>query len=513
MNTIIEVRYSDLEQEREACQTLLELSERENNLHGIAFAHTYFGDYYIALNDSTQCGYHLQMAIPICLDNAFTDLLLRIYNLYGICYESLSDEQTALQYYLMALNLAEKNHNPAIESILYNNIANNFELFKDYEEAEKYYSRACSFFEELPLTLPNQKYICLRIWGNLAEVYRALGRLEDMASYLNLCEALTGDDIRYTKALVLCRGWCGYYTDTKDVQKAEAYARRLLDCIAAEPQADKFMSCEMLIGICGTMISAGCASISKDILSCILSMLNNEEADRLQRIQKLKTHYCEVFGTEAERNEAYREYYRIMNGIDENLNQVRALGLRNIIYLDTLKNNLVSEKDSLNEEAHLDELTKLYNRRHFNKSISKAFSDPGVLRMGFIMIDIDYFKEYNDTYGHAAGDTVLKTVAGILTEHAPAEILCSRYGGDEMACLCINISDDKIEKFIKSVQTSLSRLCIEHVNSRCTPFVTLSIGYSSSLRADIEAADLLFDKADQALYASKNSGRNAYTKA
>lgn len=512
MSNIMAFRYSDLEKERENCQYLLDIGEREKDTYSIAFAHTYFGDYYIAQSDSENCGIHLNLARRLSEENGFQDLMLRINNLYGICYESLADEQTALQYYLQALQLSREHHDPGIECILLNNIASIFYFLQDYEESKKYYLQACESAALNPEDMPNLSYIKLRIWSNFAEVFRVLGELDESKVYLQRCQSLSGD-LDVVRNYVLSRGWCGLFADTGNHKKAVGYAKQLLICCQSHNFDDKYLTYEMLFDVCRIMIRIGEQTIAKQVLDQILDMLQEGEVDHIQQSLKLRTYFYETFGSQAEQEHAYREYYHEMDLSDKNLKEVKAKGLKNIIYLDELKNSLTREKNSLDDEAHLDELTRLYNRRFFNKLISKAFSPPALpVHIGIIMLDVDYFKEYNDTYGHSYGDSALQAVAKVMIQNASPSIKVSRYGGDEFVCLCIDVSDEEMITFIEGVRNGLDSLKIEHKNSRCSPYLTLSIGYSNQISTEIESAGALVDAADQGLYHSKSIGRNNYSK-
>lgn len=513
MEHIIQVRYTNLDAEREDCQALMEMAQRENNIYAIAFAHTYLGDYYIAQNDTVNCGVHLQKAQLLCIENGYNDLLPQINNLFGICYEALSDEQTAMQYYLQALQSAREIGNRGTECILLNNIANSFELLEDYTTAKEYYLKACDLIETYSDQLSDLDYVKLRVWGNISEVCHNLGLLDEMKMYLEKCEKIDAS-INHIRQYILYRGWCGYYAGKGDTKRAIDCVHELLKACDSKDYADKYLVYEMLIDVCLTTIGMKEAEASKALLDRTLSMRREGEVDRKRQIQTLNTLYCETFGTKEERLKAYQEYYQFMAGLKKNNQETKSKGLKNILYLNEIRNTLASEKEILNEEAHLDELTRLCNRRYFNKLVSKASSDVETHLLGFIMIDVDFFKEYNDSYGHAKGDMALKAVAQTLAHNAPRGIIPSRYGGDEFICLCTNLSEEEIIQYIEAVRVDLKNQAIEHTASHCASTLTLSMGYSHKTWSrgleKIKAEELL-DGADQALYLSKNAGRNSFT--
>ena len=122
------------------------------------------------------------------------------------------------------------------------------------------------------------------------------------------------------------------------------------------------------------------------------------------------------------------------------------------------------------------------------------------------MIDVDYFKEFNDTYGHVQGDVILKSVADSLMDNMPSDVFVARFGGDEFSCMCINKSDDEIINYIKSIQNNIKNKKIEHKGNKNNNYLTLSFGfYNGALTSS------MLEKADEALYQSKSKGRNTFS--
>jgi diguanylate cyclase (GGDEF)-like protein len=128
------------------------------------------------------------------------------------------------------------------------------------------------------------------------------------------------------------------------------------------------------------------------------------------------------------------------------------------------------------------------------------------------MIDIDFFKQYNDNYGHVQGDTILKSVADIITQsiHRATDFV-ARYGGEEFVVLLPNTPIESAIQISKRLTANLRLIGIEHAFSEISDFLTLSIGISST---EVDSIDLV-NLADKALYKAKKMGRNkieVYTK-
>nr|UWI48982.1 GGDEF domain-containing protein [Clostridioides difficile] len=177
---------------------------------------------------------------------------------------------------------------------------------------------------------------------------------------------------------------------------------------------------------------------------------------------------------------------------------------------------LVDDNKKLENDILTDGLTRLYNRRYLEEQLN-LFNEDRDKNMMAILIDIDYFKSYNDNYGHPAGDKVIIKVTDIIknvfidiTEHI------IRYGGEEILILVdsiksINVEEtDKIEIYIKRVFKLLEFEGIEHIHSKVENYVTISAGVSIKRCCSRKDVEILIEDADKNLYKSKKAGRNQY---
>lgn len=170
--------------------------------------------------------------------------------------------------------------------------------------------------------------------------------------------------------------------------------------------------------------------------------------------------------------------------------------------------------DNMRDMAWLDGLTGLYNRRRFDEIFRQDWQL--CLReqrpMSIIMLDVDFFKRYNDSYGHQKGDDCLRAIAGALqgSLHRPMDRVF-RYGGEEFTCLLplteLRGAKDRADEMLRAIKT----LEIPHATSLISPFVTISIGIACCVPQKENGEDDLLNHADQALYQSKSDGRNRIT--
>ncbi|UQZ32292.1 hypothetical protein C2I18_01260 [Paenibacillus sp. PK3_47] len=160
-----------------------------------------------------------------------------------------------------------------------------------------------------------------------------------------------------------------------------------------------------------------------------------------------------------------------------------------------------------------DELTGLYNRRHFNKlimeEVEKAKQEHKYLT--YLMLDIDYFKKYNDNYGHYEGDNVLRQVGYVLQQQAGrADGYAFRLGGEEFGIIVPGFTPGQSREFAESIRRSVTDLRIRHEMSPNHEMITVSIGVAVAKMDNLGEEDI-YNLADDALYESKAKGRNSVT--
>ena len=160
-----------------------------------------------------------------------------------------------------------------------------------------------------------------------------------------------------------------------------------------------------------------------------------------------------------------------------------------------------------------DSMTKLYNRKYFDTIFDNMpfIANANNWECAFIMFDIDFFKQYNDTYGHDAGDITLKKVANTLKEYFNNKYeFVFRLGGEEFGVILFDIDSKILESCLKEINQKIADLKIEHKTSEALDVVTFSIGAIMYEPNTYISANKLYKRADDSLYKSKHNGRNQY---
>jgi diguanylate cyclase (GGDEF)-like protein len=168
-------------------------------------------------------------------------------------------------------------------------------------------------------------------------------------------------------------------------------------------------------------------------------------------------------------------------------------------------------RDLLASMSYMDGLTHIGNRRRFDESLAQIWASATRTQspLSLILADVDHFKNYNDAYGHQAGDDCLTRVAQTLaaTTRRTSDVV-ARYGGEEFVCILADTPLDGARAVAESFRSAVSALAVAHAHSSAADHVTLSLGVACMIPEPHTSADLIIGAADRALYRAKELGRN-----
>ena len=181
--------------------------------------------------------------------------------------------------------------------------------------------------------------------------------------------------------------------------------------------------------------------------------------------------------------------------------------------LEITTKQLKKANKKLENVSYTDTLTSLHNRRYFNfvydKELKRAKRERKFIT--FMMLDIDFFKQYNDTYGHIEGDKALKSVAGVLKEilKRPSDYVF-RLGGEEFGVILSDTDAKNSAKVALKICEAIKSKKIPHKNSNANEYLTISVGLVCCVADDALDEEVLIRKADEMLYKAKEEGRDRF---
>jgi diguanylate cyclase (GGDEF)-like protein len=231
------------------------------------------------------------------------------------------------------------------------------------------------------------------------------------------------------------------------------------------------------------------------------------------RVLRYKLRYYKMRQNEPEYRLVCTDYVILSEQLEEEnrTNSKRAIELRiDLEYVKEKQTLMQEENKLLLEKSERDPLTKLPNREKLNEFTEVAFENAYLngTNLGVEIFDIDFFKQYNDTYGHQAGDKCLKKIAQLLHSLMEQGIFCARYGGDEFIIIYENKTDEEILTIAGQLRQRVIDLNIEHQNSTVSPVVTISQGIRNSIPKDGNKIWDYFYIADMSMYHVKRTTKN-----
>lgn len=199
----------------------------------------------------------------------------------------------------------------------------------------------------------------------------------------------------------------------------------------------------------------------------------------------------------------------------KNITELHKINQKLNLTLDELhhsREELEANNKQLQEMAYRDPLTGCLNRRAFFQQAEDLYLDAlqGNRELYCIMADIDFFKSFNDIYGHYVGDQVIQIVAKIFqTCLRPNDLIC-RYGGEEFCLLLTDLTYEEVSEVCERIRSTIEETANKSIRTAKIKPVTISFGVAS-INSGANSIENLIDYADSALYISKESGRNQVT--
>ena len=513
INDTIQLRENGKCLDYDTCQKILEYaadtgSQKLTGLGLYYLAECYWqkGEY----ENTIQC---LTESVGYLKNARMYELLAKAHNMMGAVSDRKNNRMVALSSYYNCLQYAEKYHFYYIQGMAESNIAYTLVRMRLRQEAIQHYRIAIDSYSKSEKTYQlNYNRINCMIECGCCHMY--LGEMEEALRLWHQIEQIIREapESYYSKiTLEMYRISCELLQGHEE--EALKLAADLLEQLADRDVFEEIM--DELVILAGILAILPDGKYLEELIRIIDEKHIEEHYNIFLDLYPFKSELLQKKGLTREYIDYTRQYFDIY----EKYQQENREALINVIELQNrLKNvtldwtNMKASNRELESLAMHDELTGLANRaflhEYFTGSFEHAYEEHEL--MGVELMDIDFFKEYNDHYGHLAGDQCLKAIAGVLRkQQVPGKIFCARYGGDEFMILYTGMTAEKIRRVSEDILREVRNLKIPHECSNCSNYVSVSQGVFVRIPVGNNREWDFTSRADDLLYKAKNCGRNS----
>ncbi len=516
MDEILRIRRSDPTKELRLVREFrknLKLSKHQDPekfqyMH--AFSDTYLCESYLLLGDVKKAADVGLKALKFQQKAGIEDLFLISVNLMGFVYGCMENYVGAATLFCTGIEIATKRQDYAMLRVLYANFGVSYCRLRQYDRAKDMFDKSFSLCELIGYPEDKMKIARMEYEEEMAEYYYGVGEYEK--ALLLIDETTPAYELMKAKIAV----------KQSDVKEAELAIGRYLDLkcrpVNALEQFDTYrILADVAIKIKHQYYTTVCLDrMLESATKCDIANYWSSYYDYLIRA-------TELFGWEAKENlyERFFTYQEQVASLVE-ANQGACIANELEIYKNRKKQKALQKKNERMRQLSIqDELTKAYNRAGLQTYIDDMLdmAKNRKVPFGICMVDLDYFKVINDSFGHLFGDECLKTVAKVLKLCFGKEAVVCRYGGDEFVVITVGMTGVPFESCLKKLITHKQFTNVvekerkkgnEKENPGVIHAITLSVGAVNCVpNSDTTSTDYLYT-ADKLLYQVKSENKNEY---
>ena len=514
INQVLTNRGKDAETSLKFCQDIINYGLRNGDNALVGFGYYYSGETYYLLNDGAHFFEEISKALEY-LDNAQEwELMGKCYNFLGIWATNRGNTPVALDYYLNGIGYCRRNHLYQMEATMNINVGAMNNQVHRYAEGQAYLEQALEYMKSHPEQEGYHTYMAI-IYENLAKslifqdkvhdveemfyqiYHKHWNYLDDMDRLLVWCtEAIYFDRTgQVAKRDMRIDEVCKHMNDQMPILDSFADLYEFMELLLETDRDVAFWSIiDILEKLCG---NCNIIHMQMELISLKISFYRKHEQS---------AEYLQAAGLYYELAQIQdRETQDMINNI---LNLRRSLETAN-----RMREEMEVQNRILMEKSELDPLTKLANRFRLNDYSEEIYRRTlqGEGTIAVEILDVDYFKEFNDNYGHQAGDNCLKEVAmairAVAEEHKG---FCARYGGDEFVIIYENLSKEDALAYAAELKHRVLERKVPHEFSKAIPWVSISQGLCWGYPTEEMRVGDFLHRADEMLYRVKQVTRNNY---
>lgn len=508
---VYDSRGNDAKKTLQFCYDIEQYAMKKSDAKLLGFAYYYSGETYYLLNESEKFFFCITKGISYLNESNQWELVARAYNLMAITAINRGNEPIALDYYLTGLNFCTRYQISEVENMIDINLGNLYLSCGQYLEAQRYFEHCGQYVKGLAEDDRNYRLAaCVYIGIGTGYLYRDMP--EKAAYYLELATEQCAGRIDGIELLSFRCFKAQVCHATGKTEARDASIRLVCEEINADiPIMDMFGD---LYEFSQLLLEIGNDDAFLRIMEILEPLTWQAKIVNLQRkIIALKIKFYRMHKDNDAYLEAAGHYYELSEVMEQEKQAMIAnmLDVRESLERANKKRREIEEANiRLQEKSETDALTHLANRFRLNDYLDNVFerSLTNQTPLGMEILDIDYFKQYNDNYGHQAGDECIKRIAKQLELMQNDMIFCARYGGDEFIILYQNMTEEAVRHAAEALRQKIMDLGIRHEYSKAMPMVTISQGICFDVPGDDNKSWDFLHAADAMLYRVKKKARN-----
>jgi len=493
------------------CKKILQFGTQNEDSKLLGFAYFYLAYINHLENDGRKLMQNLTLGMEHHNKAQMWDLLVRSYNLLGINFDNHGNIPAAIDYYLSAIKYSREYGRKYEEGYANANIGQLYFLLNDYETAISYLKEAHTCINSNKKEKSYARIIVV-IEIALGYCYLRKGNMKSALPYFNRIEKADHTNLGDVYNISICCFEVIFSNAIAELGKRDKLIVRMIELLdeaesLVDVYDDVFIFCDFLFD-----------TVHYKELMHVLERIEELTktaglTNMLLRVTRQKIRYFRTLHNEAAYLQAYTDYFLLSEQVaDENIAIIKeSIDLRMDMERVKEKQILIQrENEVLHDKSNRDPLTLLPNRNKLNDYSEIIYENAykNGKSLAFEIMDIDCFKQYNDTYGHQAGDDCLIEIAQLLHALIKRGIFCARYGGDEFVIIYENKTDEEIMRIAEKLRDDVVCLQIANKSSTVIPFVTISQGICNAVpQKNNREWDYLYS-ADMTLYHVKHTEKN-----
>lgn len=498
MDAMVEIRFSPVEESAFSIYEKYESLLTPKDTDDICALCFYRGESYFRIGKFKEAITDLMKCIRENKNPRLLWLSACSYNTLGLIHSFLGNEFLSMKNYQQCLSISENKNLYHMIPVSYLNIGGLYRDLNDYGKAMEFYKMAEASAAKDSSSPYNLEALCLAYQGH---IYCRQNKFHLADNIYRRIEALTAQDKNFYYSPSLYCFYIRFFYHLKDTRAFTENLNALLDMAASRQDFLEFL--EFYYDICDYLIDISHQEEAHRLLNCMEKSAAATDLVAVQyRIARLKVSYSKQFLSETEYISTCEAFIHLEEQFIQYTNHMKLMHIHNVEELEQMK----MDTRLLREKSQIDQLTGLFNKHTIESKVKECLEtvDSGK-SSAILLIDMDNFKQLNDTLGHLTGDKVLKDISALITECFSENAFCGRIGGDEFLVYfrqcttqsALALQVENFQNLMKNLTYGSEKNYRIHA-SMGAAFATKETGNYSAL----------FVCADGALYTSKQQGKN-----